>query len=533
MTTDNVSGDFPVKVLPKIVVFGVGGAGINSVNNMILSGLDNVKFIVANTDCQSLSNSLADSKIQLGAKCTKGLGAGAKPEIGRQSAEEAIDSIKREISDADMLFIATGMGGGTGTGASPVIAKIAKDLGILTVAIVTKPFLLEGKTRMETANKGIEEMEKLVDTIIIIENQKLVSLANVSMAEGFSIADGMLRKAVNCVVDILTKQGFINRDFADIKTVLSSMGRSVIGYGEDVDPKIATDCAMHNQILENNSIQGAKNILLNITGSKNIKPSDVEDVINTISNEADTDNIIFGIAFDDNLCDRIGVSIIAAGVDCNSNQNVKENQISNKNDNLETVNNKELQQDKENIILKDIDSNDTQEVEENNKYALENPVFVKRIDEEDIDEEFDSYMETEEILYNELENFTQFGEKKKNDIKQEEKKKIDNNLGFFNQLDLTNNNSVSNTNKRIKKDNKIKLQQNNNYIEQQPSQTLFDSKIQETQKKGFFGKVLNAIIPNPFTTYNDNISADDFSDDSIDDEDIYYIPAIQRKKIAN
>lgn len=517
MSSDISSGDLPVKVLPKIVVFGVGGAGINSVNNMILSGLDNVKFIVANTDCQSLSNSLAECKIQLGAKCTKGLGAGANPEIGKQSAEEAIDIIKREIADADMLFIATGMGGGTGTGASPVIAKIAHDLGILTVAIATKPFLLEGKKRMETANKGIDELEKIVDTLIIIENQKLVSLANISMVDGFSMADSMLRKAVHCVVDILTKQGFINRDFADIKTVLSSMGRAVIGYGEDVDPKLATEIAIHNQILENNSISGAKSILLNITGNKNIKPCDIEDVINIISNESNTDNIIFGIAFDENLGNNIGVSIIAAGVE---NKNIEE--VKKQANNLKAENN--IKPYKEEISNDFIQQDMGQEITNNN-------IINNKIDEDEIVGDCEIRINTEEIPYNGLENITQFNFKNyKNEQIKKKKIETESNCKL---LDINQNERKENINKTsLKEENSSKPKNVDNIKDNTEYQTLFDNNNSNKQKKSFFGRVLNAFAPNPYDVSEENI--DDFADESINDNenDFYSVPAIMRRKIG-
>lgn len=516
MSSDISIGDLPVKVLPKIVVFGVGGAGINSVNNMILSGLDNVKFIVANTDCQSLSNSLAECKIQLGAKCTKGLGAGANPEIGRQSAEEAIDMIKREIADADMLFIATGMGGGTGTGASPVIAKIAHDLGILTVAIATKPFLLEGRKRMETANKGIEELERIVDTLIIIENQKLVSLANISMVEGFSMADSMLRKAVHCVVDILTKQGFINRDFADVKTVLSSMGRAVIGYGEDIDPKIATEIAIHNQILENNSISGAKSILLNITGNKNIKPGDIEDVINIISNESNTDNIIFGIAFDENLGNNIGVSIIAAGVENNNTEEAKkQDNVFQKEDNT-NVNKSEKNND---YVCKDIQ----QEITENN-------IITNKIDEDEIVGDCEIRINTEEIPYNDFESLTQFNFKNYNN-EQGKKKKIEIEANSK-LLEINQNEKKNNINTPSLKEQNIKNKKFNNTDNSIDCQTLFDNNDNNKQKKSFFGRVLNAFAPNPYDVCDENI--DDFKDERINDDenDFYSVPAIMRRKIG-
>ena len=398
------SSDLPVKTLPKITVFGVGGAGLNAVNNMILSQLESVKFVCANTDCQSLANSLAETKIQLGAKCTKGLGAGSNPEIGRQSAEEAMDVIKRELADTDMLFIAAGMGGGTGTGASPVIAKVARDMGILTIAIVIKPFEFEGKRRMETANKGVAELEKLVDTIIIIENQKLATLNNISMSENFAVADGILRHAVYCVVDILVKPGFINRDFADIKTILTNMGRAVIGYGEDIDPRIATDAAIHNPILENSSIVGAKNILVNITGNRNLKPSDIQNIIDKISAEAGIEpNIIFGIVFDEALGENVRVSIIAAGVEQGEIKKT-DNLIAEKHDEvLKKVKanaNDELAKDRHEVAetynrRDNVVDFDRHEVVSDAPIA--NPVFAKRIDEDELESECESIPELEYV----------------------------------------------------------------------------------------------------------------------------------------
>ena len=500
------SSDLPVKTLPKITVFGVGGAGLNAVNNMILSQLESVKFVCANTDCQSLANSLAETKIQLGAKCTKGLGAGSNPEIGRQSAEEAMDVIKRELADTDMLFIAAGMGGGTGTGASPVIAKVARDMGILTIAIVIKPFEFEGKRRMETANKGVAELEKLVDTIIIIENQKLATLNNISMSENFAVADGILRHAVYCVVDILVKPGFINRDFADIKTILTNMGRAVIGYGEDIDPRIATDAAIHNPILENSSIVGAKNILVNITGNRNLKPSDIQNIIDKISAEAGIEpNIIFGIVFDEALGENVRVSIIAAGVE-----------------QAEKKNTENLIEEKRDEVLKKVRANTNEEVVEDRHEAVEyrrsnvvdfdrhevvdetpiaNPVFAKRIDEDDLEgecevmpalEDVDTFEATDRIVRN-----------RDNGNYIEKKKKV---------------NKAKEVADKAKSKAKVAPVENG----------LYDNQNTKPQKGSLFSRLLNSIGPGPYIA-DDVESVFSDEDNQEDDNDIYKTPAINRK----
>lgn len=502
------SSDLPVKTLPKITVFGVGGAGLNAVNNMILSQLESVKFVCANTDCQSLANSLAETKIQLGAKCTKGLGAGSNPEIGRQSAEEAMDVIKRELADTDMLFIAAGMGGGTGTGASPVIAKVARDMGILTIAIVIKPFEFEGKRRMETANKGVAELEKLVDTIIIIENQKLATLNNISMSENFAVADGILRHAVYCVVDILVKPGFINRDFADIKTILTNMGRAVIGYGEDIDPRIATDAAIHNPILENSSIVGAKNILVNITGNRNLKPSDIQNIIDKISAEAGIEpNIIFGIVFDEALGENVRVSIIAAGVEQAEKKNT-ENLIEEKRDEVlkkvRANTNEELAEDRHEVVetytrRNNVVDFDQHEVVDDTPIA--NPVFAKRIDEDELEcecesmpvlEDVDTFEATDRIVRN-----------RDNGNYIEKKKKV---------------NKAKETADRVRSKAKVAPVENG----------LYDNQDTKPQKGSLFSRLLNSIGPGPYIA--DEVK-DVFTDDEEQDEenDIYKTPAINRK----
>ena len=507
------SSDTLMNVLPKITVFGIGGAGINAVNNMVISQLEGVKFVTANTDCQSLMNSLAETKIQLGAKCTKGLGAGSNPEIGKQAAEEASDAIKRELADTDMLFIATGMGGGTGTGASPVVAKIAKDMGILTIAIAMKPFFLEGKKRMDKANKGIAEIEKYVDTLIVIENQKLMTLNNISMIENYAVADGILRQAVYCVVSILVKQGFINRDFADIKTVLSSMGRAVIGYGEDIDPKVATDIAIHNPVLENCSINGAKNILVNITGNKSIKPSDIEEIVDKIRDEAETDdnedpNIIFGIVFDESIGNNIRVSIIAAGVEKQQSRlanNMQNNNIQDTKSTLHIVENssEKLQ-------------NDTQNIE---SAKTSSPVFASEINEDDILSEYDNILQTEEIPtanndeQNFQETFFQLAGRKAN-----------------NQSNTAKNNSQKAKNIEHTTEKQWNNLDKNNKQNADENFDLFNNPPMQQKSKGFLSRFISSIGNAPFVEANDKEDLSSITQDSnIEDSEIYNMPAIKRK----
>lgn len=489
---------------PKIIVFGVGGAGVNIVNNMILSQLDGIKYVASNTDGQSLANSLAERKVQLGIKCTKGLGAGSNPEIGHQAAEEACDAIKRELTDEDgnkidMLFIATGLGGGTGTGASPVIAKIAKDLGILTVVMAIKPFALEGKKRMETANKGVAELESLADTLIIVENQKLMKLNNVSMFDNYAVADGVLRQAVFCVTNILMKQGFINRDFADIRTVLSSAGRAVIGYGEDVDPKVATEMAIHNQILENSHIRGAKNILVNISGNHNIKSSDLEDIVNKIRNEAkieedDEPNVIFGIVFDEDIGNNIRVSVIAAGVEKNCQTNYFNNDV--------ILENQEIGVER-NIF--------TQEYSDSfsNAKKIEAPVFTRPLDEDDLANDESFNLKTENI--HEL-----------------NEKIIPFKNTFFSNLE--GNKKVS----KIEEKDISEKHSNTKKIDQQQSAELFDSCNKKAKKRpSLISKIINSIGSMPEIennkSWNDKLDSIDESNDSDEDKDIYNTPAIKRK----
>ena len=307
---------------PRISVVGVGGAGGNAVNNMIQSAMEGVDFIVANTDAQALAASRTDRRIQLGRDTTQGLGAGARPDIGRHAAEEAVELIARELEGSHMAFITAGMGGGTGTGAAPVIARIARELKILTVGVVTKPFQFEGVHRMRLADAGIEEMSAYVDTLIVIPNQNLFRVANekTTFADAFKMADDVLHGGVRSVTDLMMMPGMINLDFADVRTVMEAMGRAMMGQGEATGERRALDAAeaaIANPLLEETSMKGAKGVLINITGGSDITLFEVDEAANRIREEVENEDahIIFGSAFDANMDGKIRVSVVATGIE--------------------------------------------------------------------------------------------------------------------------------------------------------------------------------------------------------------------------
>lgn len=311
----------PDLLKPKITIFGAGGAGGNAINNMIRSNLEGVEFIAANTDAQALQNSLAQYKIQLGVKTTKGLGAGSFPDRGRAAAEENIEEIERYLEGNNMVFIAAGMGGGTGTGAAPVIAKLARERDILTVGVVTKPFHFEGKYRMETADAGIEELKKYVDTLIIIPNQNLFRIANeqTTFESAFKMADDVLHAGVRGITDLITMPGLVNLDFADIRTIMTKMGKAMMGTGEATGENravAACEAAISNPLLDDISIRGAKGVLVNMTGGPDMTLFEADMAVNAIKKEVDSNaNIIFGSAFNENMKGSIRISVVATGID--------------------------------------------------------------------------------------------------------------------------------------------------------------------------------------------------------------------------
>lgn len=314
---------------PKITVVGVGGGGSNAVNNMIRSQLEGVEFVAMNTDYQALSQSLTDidRRVQLGHELTKGLGAGSAPELGRSAAEESIEEINTQIDGSHMVFIAAGMGGGTGTGAAPVVARTAREKGMLTVGVVTKPFHFEGSHRMRSAELGIEELQKYVDTLIIIPNQNLFRIANeqTTFADAFRMADDVLYAGVRGVTDLMIMPGLINLDFADVRTVMREMGKAMMGTGEAENEGraiAAAEAAISNPLLDDVSMKGARGVLINITGGMDMTLYEVDEAANRIREEVDPDaNIIFGSTFDERLNGRIRVSVVATGIDAASLKN--------------------------------------------------------------------------------------------------------------------------------------------------------------------------------------------------------------------
>lgn len=306
---------------PRITVFGVGGAGGNAVNNMITAGLQGVDFVVGNTDAQALTMTKAQRIVQMGTQVTQGLGAGSQPDVGAAAAQEVIDEIRDHLSGANMVFVTAGMGGGTGTGAAPVIAKTARDMGILTVGVVTKPFHFEGQRRMRTAEAGIAELHKVVDTLLIIPNQNLFRVANekTTFADAFAMADQVLYSGVACITDLMVKEGLINLDFADVRAVMREMGKAMMGTGEASGEKralTAAEAAIANPLIDDSSMKGARGLLISITGGKDLTLFEVDEAATRIREEVDQDaNIIVGATFDETLDGVIRVSVVATGIE--------------------------------------------------------------------------------------------------------------------------------------------------------------------------------------------------------------------------
>ena len=309
------------ELTPKITVVGVGGAGGNAVNNMVAANLQGVDFVVANTDAQALANSQANSRIQLGVEITQGLGAGAQPKVGEAAAEEALKQIEETLDGVHMAFITAGMGGGTGTGAAPVIARVAREKGILTVGVVTKPFQFEGSRRMKMADAGIKALAEHVDTLIIIPNQNLFCMATekTTFADAFKMADEVLHSGVRGITDLMVMPGLINLDFADVRTVMSEMGKAMMGTGESEGEGRAIEAAqaaVANPLLEDVSLNGARAVIINITGGMDMTLHEVDEAANLIRNQVDGDaNIIVGSAFDQNLDGKLRVSVVATGIE--------------------------------------------------------------------------------------------------------------------------------------------------------------------------------------------------------------------------
>jgi cell division protein FtsZ len=322
------------KLRPRITVFGVGGAGGNAVNNMIDAGLRGVDFVVANTDAQALTTMRAERIIQMGLKATGGLGAGSQPDVGRAAAEEVIDEIRDQLTGAHMVFVTAGMGGGTGTGASPVVARAARELGILTIGVVTKPFHFEGQRRMRLAESGVVELQKSVDTLIIIPNQNLFRVANekTTFIDAFAMADQVLHSGVACITDLMVKEGLINLDFADVRAVMREMGSAMMGTGEasgDRRALLSAEAAIANPLIYDVSMRGARGVLISITGGKDLTLHEVDEAATRIREEVDADaNIIVGATLDESLDGIIRVSVVATGVDIATSDGIRLSMLS-------------------------------------------------------------------------------------------------------------------------------------------------------------------------------------------------------------
>ena len=366
---------------PKIAVFGVGGGGVNAVNNMISANLEGVDFFVANTDAQALDNSLATNKIKFGVNSTKGLGAGSDPKVGAVAAEESSNEIIEALDKYNLVFITAGMGGGTGTGGAPIVAKLAKERNILTVGVVTKPFHFEGARRMKVAEEGLDELQKFVDTLIIIPNQNLFRLANekTTFVDAFKMADEVLHAGVKGITDLITKPGLINLDFADIHAVMNEKGKAMMGTGEaegDNRAVKASEAAISNPLLDHSSMKGARGVLINITGGMDMTLFEVDEAANRIKEEVDPNaNIIFGSAFDVELEGRLRVSVVATGIDAKTIK-IIDNSLVNKSGDISISNNesgkKEELEVSENLDVKDQSNYKEQNNIIENKTTVEN-----------------------------------------------------------------------------------------------------------------------------------------------------------------
>tara|TARA_B110000263_G_C15296204_1_gene505699 strand:- start:605 stop:2218 length:1614 start_codon:yes stop_codon:yes gene_type:complete len=405
--TINISiPDVEPNLHPQITVLGVGGSGGNAVNNMINSNLEGVDFIIANTDSQALQISNCKQKIQLGLQSTRGLGAGMRPDIGKKAAEESLNEISDMLKGSHMLFIAAGMGGGTGTGAAPVIAKLAREMGILTVGVVTKPFHFEGSQRMKLADNGLEELQQYVDTLLTIPNQNLFRIANekTTFADAFKMADDILYAGVRGVTDLMVQPGLINLDFSDVKTVMSEMGKAMMGTGEasgEGRAIAAAEAAIANPLIDDVSLKGAKGLIINITGGNDITLYEVDEAANRIKQEVEDEaNIIYGTTCDDRLEGLVRVSIVATGIDVNSSVSPKplENTTSLSIDNsvyvkksedmISEVENETFEKQSELVQSNNFDeSNSLEELSVTHQENIEEKIISESIQEESIESE--------------------------------------------------------------------------------------------------------------------------------------------------
>jgi len=460
----NISVPPTHELKPRITVIGVGGAGCNAVNNMISSHLEGVEFIVSNTDAQSLANSQAQMRVQLGANVTQGLGAGARPEIGRAAADESLDQILEHIDGTHMLFVTAGMGGGTGTGAAPVIAKAARERGILTVGCVTKPFQFEGKNRMRLAEEGINELQECVDTLIVIPNQNLFRVANAqtTFSDAFKMADKVLYSGVRGVTDLMVMPGLINLDFADVRSVMMEMGKAMMGTGDAEGDNRALDAAasaIANPLLDDVSLAGARGVLVNITGGPDLTLFEVDEIVDHIRQQADDDvNLIFGASQDDSMHNSIRVSIVATGIGCPKKVDNVENIISNINTNIEKDNSEESLNIEKNETLKN-DNEPIASEQDNSNIDLKEEIIEEEIIEEEINVTKDSFIPPEPEVV------------EKEEIKEEV------NIDPFTEAEVLN--ASSNVKEEVIENNEPEIKQQEGIIKRFSAKALFGSSVKK------------------------------------------------------
>ena len=562
--TINISiPDVGPNLRPQITVLGVGGSGGNAVNNMIKSNLEGVDFIIANTDAQALQISNCDKKIQLGIQSTRGLGAGMRPDVGKHAAEETLTEISEMLESSHMLFIAAGMGGGTGTGAAPVIAKLAREKGILTVGVVTKPFHFEGSQRMKLAEKGLEELQQYVDTLLTIPNQNLFRIANekTTFADAFKMADDVLYAGVRGVTDLMVQPGLINLDFSDVKTVMSEMGKAMMGTGEasgEGRAVAAAEAAIANPLIDDVSLKGAKGLIINITGGNDITLYEVDEAANRIKQEVDEEaNIIYGTTCDERLEGIVRVSIVATGIDVNSVISPKPIESSSSisiDNSVYLQKSNEIQADKtttidENINSLDINSDNKEnesfeddhnlnlnsEVDENNDFNqnLSDPEPILEINDSNEDEEELSISE-QDLNHDKLEsnNFDseETLEVQNTDDIQLEGAKIESNSEEENDQQKTSVRRLSLFDSLEKVEND---ENENNSISSEKNEPMHENELLEPEIKN---EHLEPEIKNDENAAEEEFSAeesdieDDFSQENESEEELLDIPTFLRRQ---
>lgn len=545
---------------PKITIFGVGGAGGNAINNMIRSNLEGVEFVAANTDSQSLANSLATNKIQLGLKITKGLGAGSFPDRGRMAAEENIDEINNFLQGCNMVFIAAGMGGGTGTGAAPVIAKLAREQDILTVGVVTKPFHFEGKYRMETAESGIEELKKYVDTLIVIPNQNLFRIANeqTTFESAFKMADDVLHAGVRGITDLITMPGLVNLDFADIRTIMTKMGKAMMGTGEATGENRAVEAchaAISNPLLDDISIKGAKGVLVNMTGGPDMTLFEADIAVNTIKKEVDQNaNIIFGSAFSEDMKGKIRISVVATGIESEDikkefNKNFVQNEPTRfkvKFDNKFTDDNEQKSFFDPGVSLK-YEENDINEIEKafsNNEQESRNS-NINGLQENIVDEDFDIDPKQKDLskfnFLNDQQKDDQNDILSTNKINRSQQDNTKERIDFYKKNDKKENNGFNlfgfmNSGSKSKNlDLKKDQERSENYEEENLEadyEEIKKSRNHKSQSHNLKAKKSVNLEVKKKTKINEETIFDDLEDNQTSkfDDDILNVPAFFRKK---